>query len=123
MSASAKGTPLRKSAGQLKQRVTLQQAVSVTDALGGRAETWQAFGQDWAAIDPMPFVVSEVQATVLFQVSMRYRADVVEKDLAGTQLRIVEQKNDRVLKVLAVINPEERQRDLVLTCGKAVVGN
>ena len=121
--ANAKSIPLRKAPGQLRQRITLQEAVSTTDVLGGRSETWQEFGQDWAAIDPMPFIVSEVQATVLFQVSMRYRADVVEKNLAGTQIRVVEQKNDRVLKVLAVINPEERQRDLVLTCGRAVVGN
>lgn len=109
--------PLRKRAGQLRHRVELQEGVATEDETGGKTETsWPTFGYDQAAIDGAPFVVSETQATVLYQVSLRYRADVVQKFDAGTQLRIV--GNGKTLKVLALVNAEERNRDLVLHCGR-----
>lgn len=110
------GIPLRKRAGQLRHRVELQEGVTVRDETGGGPETWPVFGRDQAAIDSMPFVVSETQATVLFQVSMRYRSDLVRKYESGKQLRIV--GNGKTLKVLAIVNAEERNRDLVLHCGR-----
>lgn len=108
--------PLRKRAGQLRHRVELQEGVTVTDETGGGTETWPTFGYDQAAMDEMPFVVSETEATVLYQVGLRYRSDLVTKFDAGTQLRIV--GNGKTLKVLAVVNAEERNRDLVLHCGR-----
>jgi head-tail adaptor len=108
--------PLRKRAGQLRHRIKLQAAVEVEDETGGKTETWPTFAFEQAAIDGAPFVVSETQATVLYQVSLRYRADVIEKFDAGTQLRVV--GNGKTLKVLALVNAEERNRDLVLHCGR-----
>lgn len=108
--------PLRKRAGQLRHRVELQEGVTVTDETGGGTESWPTFGYDQAAIDGMPFVVSETQATVLYQVALRYRRDLVDKYDAGTQVRVV--GNGKTLKVLAVLNAEERNRDLVLHCGR-----
>jgi head-tail adaptor len=106
--------PLR--AGQLRHAVELQEGVPVEDETGGASETWPAFGTGHAAIDEQPFVVNETEATVLYQVSMRYRSDVVERFDAGTQLRVV--GNGKTLKVLAIVNPQERNRDLVLHCGR-----
>ncbi len=116
MPAGGGGIPLRKRAGQLRHRVELQEGVTVPDETGGGSETWPAFGVDQAAIDAMPFVVSETQATVLFQVSLRYRRDLVSRYDAGTQIRVV--GNGKTLKVLALVNSEERNRDLVLHCGR-----
>lgn len=113
--------PLRKSAGQRRRFVQLQKGVAVLDGLGGRSQTWPEFGQDWVAIDPTPIVASEIQATVLYNVSMRYRADVVENFLAGIQQRVVDEGQGLTLKVLVVVNPEERNRDLVLSCAQAIV--
>lgn len=110
-------TPVRKGAGQLRHRLALQQDVPVVDALGGRTQTWDTYGNEWAAVDEMPLVVSETQSSVLFQVTMRYRADILEKHLAGTQLRVV--TPTRTLKVLEIVNPEHRNRDLVLSCAQA----
>jgi head-tail adaptor len=109
---------IRKRPGQLRHRIELQEGVTVTDETGGGSETWPAFGNDWAAMDPMPFVVSETQATVLFQVTIRYRSDLVSKYEAGKQLRVV--GNGKTLKVLAIVNAEERNRDLVMHCGRVL---
>ncbi len=107
---------IRKRSGQLRHRVELQEGVTVTDETGGGSETWVSFGFDQAAIDSLPFVVTETEATVLYQVSMRYRADLVSRFDAGTQIRVI--GNGKTLKVLAIVNSEERNRDLVLHCGR-----
>jgi head-tail adaptor len=109
-------TTTRKRAGQLRHRVLLQEGVTVTDDTGGGSETWATFGQDQAAIEGTPFVVSETQAAVLYAVTLRYRRDVVTKFDAGRQLRVV--GNGKTLKVLAIVNTEERNRDLLLHCGR-----
>ncbi len=108
--------PMRKRSGQLRHRVELQEGVTIVDETGGGSETWPAFGYDQAAIDSLAVVANETEATVAFQVSMRYRSDLVSKVDAGTQVRIV--GNGKTLKVLAIINSEERNRDLVLHCGR-----
>jgi len=113
--------PVRKGAGQRRRKVQLQRGVAVVDAIGGRSQTWPSFGTEWAAVEPIPFVVSEVQATVMYTVTMRYRADVVENDLAGMQQRVVDEDAGITLKILTVVNPELRNRDLVLSCALAIV--
>jgi head-tail adaptor len=110
--------PVRKRAGQRRHRVRLQQGVAVTDELGGRTQTWPEFGQDWAAIDVIPFVVSEIEATRLYQVTTKYRQDVIDKFNAGTTLRLVSDAQGVTLKVLTIINAEERNIELVMHCGQ-----
>ncbi len=107
---------VRKRPGELRHRVELQEGVTVVDETGGGSEVWPVFGHDRAAIDSLAVVANETEATVVFQVSMRYRADLVAKVDAGTQVRVV--GNGKTLKVLAILNSEERNRDLVLHCGR-----
>jgi head-tail adaptor len=107
----------RKGAGERRHQLALQQGVAVTDALGGRSQAWVTYGTVRAAVESVPFVVSELQATVQFTVTMRYRADVVTKYRAGTQQRLV--GAGQTLKVLAVVNQAQRNRDLVLHCAPA----
>ena len=109
-------SPVRRRAGEMRTRIELREGVTVTDETGGGTETWPTFGWDWAGITGAPFVVSETQATVLFQVDMRYRADLVTKFDSGTQIRII--GNGKTLKVLALVNADERNRSLALHCGR-----
>jgi head-tail adaptor len=108
--------PTRKGAGQRRHFVSLQKGVSTTDAMGGRTQSWDTYARIWAAIDEQPLVVSEVQATVLYQVTMPFRQDTYDLYIAGTQLQVV--TATKTLKVLEVINAEERNRDLVLHCAR-----
>ena len=107
-------TPLRKGAGARRSRVAIQEGGWVLDALGGRTETWSTYGHDWAGIDETLLKFDDTQASVGYVLTLPYRADIETKQLAGTQQRIV--VGDRTLKVLAVMNPEQRNRDLVLQC-------
>jgi SPP1 family predicted phage head-tail adaptor len=106
--------PLRKGAGQRRTRITLQHGTAVLDALGGRTQTWTTYGHDWAAVDETLLKFDDTQASVGYVLTIPYRADVETKQLAGTQQRVV--FGDRTTKVLAVMNPEQRNRDLVLQC-------
>lgn len=115
--ASGGQTPPRKSAGARRHRVALQQGVSTLDALRGRTQTWTTYATVWAAIDEMPAVVSETQATVLYQVTLLFRADTFAKYLAGTQQQVL--TTQKALKVIEVVNPDERNLDLVLYCALA----
>ncbi len=110
--------PIRKRPGQLRTRVELQEGVTITDETGGGSETWPAFGNDWVAIDSFILGSTETEAVVQYIVSMRYRSDLVTKFFNGTQIRLA--TGDKTLKVLAMMNPEERNRDLQLTCGRLI---
>lgn len=108
-------TPIRKRAGQRRHRVSLEQGTEVKDVIGGETTTlWTSFGHDWAAIDETPFIVSETEASLLYRVTLRYRADVITRFTAGGALRVVGET--RTLKVLQVENPEERNIELILHC-------
>jgi head-tail adaptor len=96
--------PTRKGAGQRRHFVSLQKGVSTTDAMGGRTQSWDTYARIWAAIDE------------LYRVTMPFRQDTYDLYLAGTQLQVV--TATKTLKVLEVINAEERNRDLVLHCAR-----
>jgi len=111
--------PLRKRAGQYRHSVVLQRGDAVTDPLGGRSQTWTEIVTTKAAIESEPAIKSELEAAVFYQVTLRYRSDVVTLLDAGTQIRVV--GGGRTVKVLAMTNPEQRNIELILHCGDAVV--
>jgi head-tail adaptor len=92
----------------------LQHGTAVLDAMGGRTQSWSTYGHAWAGVDEVLLKFDDTQASVGFAVTFPYRSDVEEKQLAGVQQRVV--LGDRTMKVLAVMNPEQRNRDLVLQC-------
>ena len=110
-------TPIRKRAGQRKHHITLQEGTTVEDTLGGESTTqWSAFGQDAAAIDEIPFIVSESEAAILYNVTIKYRSDVVSKFADQIAIRVVSAA--QTMKVLQLENPEQRNIELILHCAK-----
>jgi head-tail adaptor len=109
---------IRKRPGQRRHRVELQEGVFTFDETHGRTQTWPPFGNDWAAVDVLPDVQTETEATVFYQVALKYRADVPSKFNAGTSLRIA--TAGLTLKVLAVVNAELRNIELVLHCARDI---
>ena len=61
-----------------------------------------------------------MQATVVYTVTMRYRADIMDNYLAGIQQRVVDEDAGLTLKVLAVVDTELKHRDLQMNCAKAI---
>jgi hypothetical protein len=106
-------------AGERNVKATLQYATPTTDSMGGRTEpTWTEFGVWWSKVTVVPFIVSDTQSSLLYQLEGPYRADVVAKFQAGIGLRAL--VNGLILKVFQVENPQERNRNLVLHCAQAV---
>lgn len=103
-------------AGELRHRVTIQEASETVTSAGERSKTWNDVATVWAAIEPLTgrerWQAQQVMATATHRVRMRYRGDV------DVENRLV--YGSRVLDILQVINPDERGRELVIICAEAV---
>lgn len=106
-------------AGERHAKTSLQYATPTTDAMGGRSEpTWTEFGTWFAKVLTVPSIVSDTQASLLYQIEGPYRADLLERFIAGTGLRAV--VNGLTLKIFQVENPQLRNRTLIAHCANAV---
>lgn len=95
-------------AGDLRHRVELQVRTLSTDDFGETIETWQTQETVWAAVEPLTgmryLAAKQANADVTGTVRMRYREGVrpTMRLLWGT----------RVLRIVSIINPDERSREL-----------
>jgi SPP1 family predicted phage head-tail adaptor len=102
--------------GNLRNRVTLQQLTRTDDGAGGYTETWTGVATVWADVYPLKgnerYEAQQVQANLSHRVTIRYRTGVEPsmRLLYGT----------RTLTIEAVIDPEERHRELILMCSEVV---
>lgn len=106
-------------AGDLDQRVTLQQAVETRDSGGGVEVTWQNLTTNptvWAQVRPLSgreaYRARQVIATATHSVRIRNRSDVTPK------MRVVH--GSKVLNIEAVQDPDTRHEETVLICTEAV---
>lgn len=100
-------------AGTLRHRVAIEQLVanSPTQNAGGEMdETWTNVATVWAAVEPLKgrefLAAQQVNSEVTGTIRIRHRAGVTPK------MRCV--FGTRNYDVLAVVNPDERSRELVL---------
>lgn len=67
-------------AGQLRERVTIQQQATVADSQGGRAVTWGALATVWARVEPLSareqLQAQSLGSRVAYRVTLRQRGDV-----------------------------------------------
>lgn len=99
-------------AGQLRQRVTLQRVTSVPNQYGEMVETWSDVVELYAAVEPLRgrefFDAEQVQAEISHRVRIRYYPGVVPT------MRFV--FGARHLAISAVINVDERRREMQCMC-------
>jgi SPP1 family predicted phage head-tail adaptor len=99
-------------AGQLRQRVTIQQATTTTNARGARVPGWADVATVWADVRTptgRERTANEATvATISHVVTLRYRADLT----AAHRIKW----GDRVLSLLATPDPDNRRRTLVCQC-------
>lgn len=102
--------------GNLRHRVTIQQLTRTDDGAGGYTETWTAIATVWADVYPLKgqerYDAQQVKANLSHRVTIRYRAGV------EPSMRL--QYGARTLNIEAVIDPEERHRELILMCSEVV---
>lgn len=98
--------------GRLRHRVTIQHEATSMNGYGENAGTWSDVATVWAAVEPVSgkeaFSGGQNMATQAVRVVMRYRAGVTP------QMRLV---NDGITyNIEAVVNRDERNRELELMC-------
>lgn len=103
-------------AGMLREPVTVQRQVSVSDGMGGQAIQWIDLYTTRADVRPLSgreaVQAMQLQASITHRVYMRYMADITAAD------RLVIRGNP--LQIRAIINVELRNRWLELSCDAGV---
>lgn len=104
--------------GRLRQQVAIQARTRTSDGQGGATDSWVTLtaGTVWAAIEPASgaevFAAHQLQQRVTHKVTLRYREEIT------TAHRLL--YGSRVLNIRSVLNPEERQRYLVVMVEEGV---
>ena len=99
-------------AARIRHRVTIQQPVVAVNGYGERITTWSTVAVVWAAVEPLRgrefFDAEQTQAEVSHRVVLRYRSGMV------ATMRLLHLT--RVLHIQAIIDVDERHRELQLMC-------
>lgn len=100
--------------GNLRHRITLEQITRASDGAGGYTETWSVVANVYADVYPLKgqerYDAQQIQATQSHRVTIRYRAGITP------DMRV--KYGARILRIDAVIDPEERHRELILMCSE-----
>lgn len=99
-------------AGQLNNRLVLEQPQTEDDGQGGVAPGWVAVAELWAKMEPVSpsyeTMAGGERAAVTHRITLRHRADL----RVGHRLR----KGERVFTIRALRDPDESGRFCLLDC-------
>ena len=102
--------------GKLRHRIAIEQVAEIQDSDGSVIETWSAFADVQASIEPISgreyFAAQTTQAEVTHRFSLRYVSGVTPK------MRV--KYGSRIFDILSVINVNERNRELQLMCRECI---
>jgi SPP1 family predicted phage head-tail adaptor len=100
------------SAGRLRHRITIEEKAQAPDGVGGFSETWQTFATVWAEVKPLRarerFFAEKIESSITHLVKLRFRFGI------DPEMRIMH--GGRTLKILGIVNVEERNQWLELSC-------
>jgi SPP1 family predicted phage head-tail adaptor len=101
--------------GELRRRVIIQYSTDTQSASGAYTKTWATLANAWANVTQSAGSTDDLGGVVhsekTFAVTIRYRSDVTAKN------RIL--WGARILNIDSVINVNERNHWLVLSCREA----
>jgi SPP1 family predicted phage head-tail adaptor len=103
--------------GELRHRIRIEQPTDTRDSGGGYTRVWTLLDVVRANVTPQDEGSESVEAdantsTRRHVVTLRYRTGVT------AAMRVV--LNNRTLRIISVVDPEERHEKLVLTCVEKV---
>lgn len=112
----AKSNPL---AARLKNKVIIQAYTDTIDAAGGPTGTWSNFITRWAAVVPLngSEYFAAQQLAVDVNVRIRLRFDTLAATISPKH-RVL--WGSRTFDIMTVINPQERNKEIVLMCQEAL---
>lgn len=96
-------------AGRLRHRVTIQQSTA-TEGSWGASRTWSTYRTCWASIEPLRATETEQAERYSSEVSgtIRIRYD------SGVTADMRVSWDGRTFRIVGVVNPDYRDRELVL---------
>ena len=98
--------------GDLRARLVLEESVRTPDGGGGVSEAWVEVATVWGRIEARPgseaFKVDRVTATVMYDITIRYRAGVCP------EMRF--RSGTRIFHILSVVDIKDRSRWLICRC-------
>ena len=110
-------------AGRLRHWVIIEKKGKTRNSYGEETISWSTNVGAWAAVEPLRgakyFASMQLQASVSHQVTMRYQTLGNSTEIAPGYCRI--KYNSRVLNIISVINPDERNISLELMCKEELV--
>jgi len=101
-------------AGKIRHRIYLQSKVVTRDSFGSEVITWLSENPRpiFAGIEPLNvrevFLAQQMKSEVTHKVTIRYYSGV------QTDWRVL--WGSRQFNIVSIINPEERNREMVLLC-------
>jgi len=102
--------------GELRHRVTIQAKSITQNGFGEPVETWSDVATVWASVQPLAgreyFQAQQIKADITLRIRMRYRSGI------QPAMRLLFES--RVFEIQAVIDPDERHRELELLCAEKV---
>jgi SPP1 family predicted phage head-tail adaptor len=105
-------------AGRLRNPVSIQQRTTATDSEGNSTTTWQTVGRTFAEIQPLStqerLQAAQLEQDLTHTVLLRY-ADSLYPGVVNHEARLVLDAN-RVLDIRTVVNVDESNRVLQLSC-------
>lgn len=103
-------------AGTLRHRVELHSVTETADEYGQAVPSWSVFATVSARVSPgqgREFVLAkQVNAELTHEVEIRYRSGLT------TSNRVIHKT--RTLEIVSIVNPEERNRNMILLCKELV---
>lgn len=103
-------------AGQLRERVTIQQESLTPDGGGGSTLAWADVATVWASVEPLSgrerMQAQQLESAVDYRVKIRHRADVT----AG--MRLV--WGSAIMNIRAVYNEDRKRKYLTLDSERGV---
>lgn len=108
-------------AGEMNQRITLQQRASTQDSFGAQDNTWTDVATLWAGINPMTgkelFAAQAVNTEITHVVKTRYQALFADpKAVAAMRLNY----SGRIFNIHASMNVGEGNREVQLLCSEGL---
>lgn len=100
----------------MRHRVELQSFSTAQNAFGEEVRTWTTFATVWASVEPLQgrelMEAQQINAETTIKIMLRYNATIesVHRVKIGS----------RLLDIVSVVNPQERDEHLVLMCKEAV---
>jgi len=105
-------------AGSLRHRLTIQSKNSTGDGMGGMTFSWSddktVYGAIWPLRGTERLTAQSLESEITCQIRIRYTADVTPAK------RIQRGDSTQCFDIVSVVNPDYRNRELILYCREAL---